>query len=59
MFKKKPRIIFTFDDDEKGFTLHSNIKGNVRIEHIKAVKSFIENVLMNKKGKNNGKDRRR
>lgn len=57
MFKKKPRIIFTFEDKGEGFMLHTKIKGQLKPEYISGLKQFIDSKF--KKGKNNGKDRRR
>ena len=40
MLKGKKQIIFTINEDEKGFTLSTKLKGEIRIEHIKAVANY-------------------
>ena len=40
MLKKKKQIIFTINDDEKGFTLSTKLKGEIKMEHFRAVASY-------------------
>jgi predicted DNA-binding protein (MmcQ/YjbR family) len=41
MLNKKKQIIFTIIDDEKGFTLSTKLKGDVKMDHFKAVASYM------------------
>lgn len=48
MFKKKPRITFTFEDKGEGFMLHTKIKGKIKDEYIMGLKQFIDKAIKNK-----------
>lgn len=48
MFKKKPKIIFTFEDKREGFMLHTKIKGKIKDEYIMGLKQFIDKAIKNK-----------
>lgn len=40
MLNKKKQIIFTIIDDEKGFNLSTKLKGDIKMEHFRAVASY-------------------
>lgn len=40
MLNKKNQIIFTINEDEKGFTLSTKLKGEIKMDHFRAVASY-------------------
>lgn len=40
MLKGKKQIIFTINEDEKGFTLSTKLKGEIKMDHFRAVASY-------------------
>ena len=56
LFKKKSRIIFTFEEAETGFYMNVKKEGSLYDDHIFAIKQFIENMI---KKAENGKNKRK
>lgn len=55
MFKRKPKMIFEFSDEEKGgFTIKVKFKGKMVDKYIYGVKELIDNKI-----KANGKNKRK
>ena len=40
MLKGKKQIIFTINEDEKGFTLSTKLKGEIKMDYFRAVASY-------------------
>jgi hypothetical protein len=56
LFKKKSRIIFTFEEAETGFYMNVKKEGNIYDDHVFAIKQFIENSI---KKAEDGKNKRK
>lgn len=54
MFKKKRKLIFEFETDEKGIMVTTRVKGKLTLNDILCAKQVIDN-----KVKDNGKDKRK
>lgn len=54
LINKKRKLIFEFEDAEKGIIVKSRIKGNITLNDVLGAKKLIEDRL-----KNNGKNKRK
>ena len=54
MFKKKRKLIFEFETDEKGIMVTTRVKGKLTLDDILCAKQVIDN-----KVNDNGKDKRK
>ena len=54
MFKKKRKLIFEFETDEKGIMVTTRVKGKLTLNDILCAKQVIDN-----KVNDNGKDKRK
>lgn len=54
LINKKRKLVFEFEDDEKGIMVTTRVKGNLKLADILCAKQVIDS-----KVKDNGKDKRK
>ena len=54
LINKKRKLIFEFEEDEKGIMVTTRVKGKLKLEDILCAKQVIDNKL-----KDNGKNKRK
>lgn len=57
IIKKKNKLIFEFEEDERGILVTTRVSGKLKMDHIVCAKQVIDNKI--KELQNNAKNKRR